>query len=235
MAYLLALYGVLRCARHRFLAPVAAEGAECERYVTRAACPRHAQKNVVVRSKPQLRIDPSDAHIDVARPEAGILQRRPPTMQHGGGQIIDETTAVADHVALLVDVEVVAEDHVGIACGEDLAHFRKRPVKQKIAGIDPAEHVAGRAPEALGKRVRIALVRLADPLRDRCLVLADDIDAAVGRSTIDHDILVAGGEVVAHGRDGLAEITRHVEIDGDNRDSQLGRGHTAPTRFSAIF
>ena len=47
-------------------------------------------------------------------------------------------------------------------------------------------------------------------------MLADQRDAAVGRSAIDHDVFIAGGEVVAHGLHCLAEIAGHIEIDGDD-------------------
>ena len=64
----------------------------------------------------ELWIDPANAGVDFTRPETCVLQGRPPAVQHRGRQIIDKTAAETDHAALLVDIEIVPEDQIGIAC-----------------------------------------------------------------------------------------------------------------------
>ncbi len=116
-------------------------------------------------------------------------------------------------------MKIVAEDHV---VGAHLrARFGECAPQINVTRIDPAQNIAAGAFEPLGDSLRISAIGLADPAGDPILILADDVDAAVGGAAVDNEVLVAGREIVEHGDNRLFKIGRHVERRRDDGDAHL--------------
>ena len=95
---------------------------------------------------------------------------------------------------------------------ERLRHQFQRARQITVAGIDHADHIAGRPGDSLVHRVVQAPVRFADELRDPVPEGTDHVDGAVGGGAVDHDIFQLRVILVQHGADRFGYVL-HIVAD----------------------
>ena len=91
---------------------------------------------------------------------------------------------------------------------------------QQIGRADPAHTFAGGAGETFVDGVVHAVIGLADPGMEIRFVATDDVDAAVGRSAVDNDVIKIWVILAKDRANGRVEVAGRVE---DGRDEGNGR------------
>src|ERR1700742_3650627 len=90
------------------------ECTEGERNVAGSSHERHPKKQVVIGRELERRINSADRLVELAAPETGILQRRPTAIKHRRAEIGNPTPAERQNTAILVDIEIIAKNHIQI-------------------------------------------------------------------------------------------------------------------------
>ena len=127
-----------------------------------------ADPKVAVHGQLHPGIQPADLLVKAAAPKRGGL-RKEVVVVHPDEPVEGDLSLKPERSAVGVDPEAVAVDHLPVGMfNKDLGHLVQGPGFVQVVGAQPAEDVAGRAVEALYERVGLALVRLANPVRDIC-------------------------------------------------------------------
>src|SRR5579862_1364634 len=90
-----------------------------------------------------------------------------------------------------------------------------------VVGVQPAEDVATSHREALVERVRLATIRLRDPVQ--VFVLGKDLERSVRRSAVNDDVLDRRIRLRHDALDRFSKVPGLIEGGGDDRDER----HTA--------
>lgn len=151
---------------------------------------------------------------DVLLPEVALVVPRHP-------QDVEEAARLAYERRVSVhDVHV----RVGLEVIHDTLY---RVVEQVcVVGVEPADDLSPAAVECLVQRLRLPSIRFADPVpgRKSC---AQDVDAAVGRTTVHDDMLQMRIRLPRDGAERLNEPAALIERRGENRDERLLRSSPA--------
>ena len=166
-----------------------------------------AQQPVVVHGEAIARIETADPLEDPPADDHGrmIDVRHPGPDPLRIGRI---ATDPVQRAAGRVVVDQIAEHEVGAARLER----GDRPLDllrlQPVIGIHQADHLAARCRQALVEGVADATVGLADPTGQPAGVAPDDLEGAVGRGAVDHDVLDLGVGLREHAVDGAGQRRR---------------------------
>jgi FkbM family methyltransferase len=110
------------------------------------------------------------------------------------------------------------------AVAQAVRRGRDRTGQVEVITVDVRDDVAGRPVEPLVDRMRLSVVRLADPACDPIVVTAQDVDRAVVRAAVDDEILEVGISLLEHRANRALQILGLVQGGRDHRHSRLLHG-----------
>ena len=128
--------------------------------------------------------------------------------------------------AVAVPKPAAAGDDVDIGLlPEQLGHLRERARLVDIVGIQPRQYLAARSGKTLVERIRRACIGRTRPKVDLALVLAQNVESAVGAAAVHHDVFAVRIMLVDHGRNRLLDKAPLIEARRDDREFRKRSAH----------
>jgi len=186
------------------------------RHIRKLEVRGESQPQVVIHAEIKGRIDPPYRLKCPAPKKRGRLHNEIAVVKEPPGAVRFDVHARPDQITGGVDEIRVAINNIDSGMRLEVFHHLAKCARDiRVIGVEPAENVAAEAGEAFVERIGLAVIFLRDPL-DAVAKGAENIDAAIGRAAVHHDVIHARPILRQHTFDRVTQKLRRIERRRDN-------------------